>query len=191
MDLLGLKGQVSHITSFVSELFVKLAFHLVRYLFIVQHFCDTPISFFDDWESPCGLDGPATVGCIGSNLRKVWQPLYHPPIKILGFGLHGFKFVIVFTTAPIYWLLLNLIPRDVMLLYYSVLLFYLWYHYALIWRYYTIKMGLLKMDKCSGYWVIANKVKGKSYRTVVRLAMWSEYWTVQHILKMCCRDANG
>lgn len=40
------------------------------------------------------------------------------------------------------------------------------------------------MEKCSGYYVIAKNVNGKFYRTVARLAMLSEYWTVQHILKM-------
>lgn len=39
------------------------------------------------------------------------------------------------------------------------------------------------MEKCSGYYVISNKMKGKFYKTVVRLAMLSEHWTFQHILK--------
>lgn len=43
---------------------------------------------------------------------------------------------------------------------------------------------MVKMEKCSGYYVIAKNVNGKFYRTVARLAMLSEYWTVQHILKM-------
>lgn len=49
------------------------------------------------------------------------------------------------------------------------------------------------MEKCSVYYVIANKVKVKFYRIVVSLAMLSEYWIVQHIHKMSVAEmhANG